>query len=401
MKILMVNKFLYPNGGSETYIFELGKQLQKIGHDVQFFGMEHRDRIVGNDVECYTSNMDFHNGKLQKIIYPFKIIYSFEARKKIRKVLKNFQPDVVHLNNINFQITPSIIDEIRRYEGKIKRKVQIIFTAHDYQWVCPNHMFKIPATGENCQRCLGGHFINCTKYKCIHKSRIKSMLGTIESYFYHTRRTYAKVDSIICPSQFLYEQFACNELLKKKLIVLPNFVKHEENMEFNKENYVLYFGRFAEEKGIVTLLEACKQLPEIPFVFAGNGSMETEVNALPNIKNVGFQNGEDLYKLISQAKFSIYPSEWYENCPFSVMESQIYGTPVIGARIGGIPELIKEGQTGELFESGNVVELKEKIERLWNDTEKCKQYSANCKNIHFDDVNEYCEKLLKVYSGSS
>ena len=167
MKILIVNKFLFPNGGSETYIFEIGKQLQKMGHEVQYFGMEHEGRIVGNHAESYTSDMDFHGGGLQKLLYPFKIIYSVEARKKIRIVLDDFKPDVVHLNNFNFQITPSIIYEVRKWEKKMGNKIPIIFTAHDYQWVCPNHMMMIPSTGELCFQCEGAKFGQCTRNKCI------------------------------------------------------------------------------------------------------------------------------------------------------------------------------------------------------------------------------------------
>ena len=118
MRILIVNKFLYPNGGSETYIFKIGQQLQKMGHEVQYFGMEHENRIVGNRVESYTRNMNLKDMKLNKILYPFQIIYSSEARKKIRLVLDDFQPDVVHLNNFNFQLTPSILYEIRKYENR-------------------------------------------------------------------------------------------------------------------------------------------------------------------------------------------------------------------------------------------------------------------------------------------
>ena len=154
MKILMVNKFLHPNGGSETYIFELGKYLNTNGHEVQFFGMEHPDRVVGNHAESYTADMDFHTGKWQRLLYPFKILYSTEARKKIRRVLWDFKPDVVHLNNINFQLTPSIIYEVRKYEKKRGKKVPLVYTAHDYQWICPNHMLRIPSTGEMCNRCM-------------------------------------------------------------------------------------------------------------------------------------------------------------------------------------------------------------------------------------------------------
>ena len=116
MRILIVNKFLYPNGGSETYIFELGKELERQGHGVEYFGMEHEGRIVGNHAESYTSPMDFHSSGISRLLYPFRILYSREARKKIRKVLEDFKPDIVHLNNFNFQITPSVIYEIRKFE---------------------------------------------------------------------------------------------------------------------------------------------------------------------------------------------------------------------------------------------------------------------------------------------
>lgn len=399
MKVLMVNKFLYPNGGSETYIFEIGKQLQKMGHEVQYFGMEHEGRIVGNNAESYTSNMDFHTGKLAKLLYPFKIIYSKEARQKIRVVLDDFKPDVVHLNNINFQITPSILYEIKDFEKQTGNKVRIVATAHDYQWICPNHMLYIPHKEEICERCTSGKFGNCAKHNCIHNSKVKSILGTIESCFYHMRKTYDLIDVIICPSEFMKRQLSKDKVLADKLIAMHNFVAVEtqndepSEQETVKGDYALYFGRFSKEKGIETLLKVCEQLPEISFVFAGSGPLEDKVNQINNIKNAGFQTGDALKELIQKARFSIYPSEWYENCPFSVMESIMYGTPVIGADIGGIPELIREGVDGELFESGNVEGLKEKIQLLWLDKEKQKRYSESGLKVAFDTVEEYCKKL--------
>ena len=176
MKILMINKFLHPNGGSETYIFKLGECLKEYGNEVQYFGMEHENRCVGNNVGAYTSNMDFHGGsKLSKITYPVKTIYSIEARKKIRKVLDDFQPDVCHLNNFNYQLTPSIILEINKWRKENRKTCKIVFTAHDYNLVCPNHMLNNPLTHENCESCLGGHFKNCIKGKCIHSSTAKSI----------------------------------------------------------------------------------------------------------------------------------------------------------------------------------------------------------------------------------
>lgn len=398
MKILMVNKFLHPNGGSETYIFKLGDVLKAHGHEVQYFGMEHEGRCVGNAVNVYTSDMDFHHGgKLSKLTYPIKTIYSLEARKKIRLVLDNFQPDVVHLNNFNYQLTPSVILEVQAWKKATGHKCKIVFTAHDYQLVCPNHMLNNPNIHKNCEKCLGRHFINCTKGRCIHGSTAKSVIGTLESYFWKWKGVYKEIDTMICCSEFMKTKLDTNPVFAAKTIALHNFIDNVQWKETHKKDYVLYFGRFSEEKGIGTLIQVCRELPDIPFIFAGSGPLEETINSVPNIRNVGFQKGVELEKLIREARFSIYPSEWYENCPFSVMESQMYGTPVLGADIGGIPELIQVGKTGELFESGSADDLKAKILTMWQEKEKVSTYSNNCKNINFDTVTEYCEKMMEIY----
>ncbi len=394
MKVLMINKFLYPNGGSETYIFKLGECLEEQGHEVQYFGMDHEKRTVGNRVNAYTTNMDFHNGsKLAKLTYPLKTIYSTEARKKIRLVLDDFKPDVCHLNNFNYQLTPSIILEIVKWRKQTGHKCKIVFTAHDSNLVCPNHLLKNPNTGELCEKCLSGKFFHCTKGKCVHGSTAKSMIAMTEAYFWKWNGVYKYIDTIICCSEFMKKVLDSNPLFKTKTVAIHNFVDNVEWKEVEKKDYALYFGRYSEEKGIGTLIQVCQELPDVQFVFAGTGPLEEELNNIPNIRNVGFKTGEELEKLIREARFSIYPSEWYENCPFSVMESQMYGTPVLGANIGGIPELIQVGQTGKLFESGSLVDLKDKVCELWNDKELTEKYSQNCRNIGFDTIEEYAKAI--------
>lgn len=399
MKVLIVNKFLYPNGGSETYIFKTGEELQKKGHEVQYFGMEHTNRIVGNHAECYTTNMDFHTNKLTKVLYPFKIIYSAEARKKIGIVLRDFRPDVVHLNNFNFQLTPSILYEVRKYEREEKKRVKIIYTAHDSQLVCPDHLMQQYLTQERCDRCVTGSPWNCAKNKCIHGSLSKSIIGSLEAWIYRTLKAYRMIDVIICPSDFLKKQLDhCREIAGKTL-VMHNFIDIPDSKEEKKDDrkYVLYFGRYSKEKGMETLLQVCQGLPEIPFVFAGNGPLEEKVNDVDNIENKGFQSGEKLYSLIRNAQFTIFPSECNENCPFSVMESIAEGIPVIGSDIGGVPELISDGQNGFLVAPGNAEELKSKISCLWNDDDKLKIMKNNCKNTKYDSLSEYCDKLVELY----
>ena len=240
MRVLIINKFLYPNGGSETYIFKLGEALEQHGHEVQYFGMEHEGRCVGNRVNAYTSDMDFHGGsKLSKLTYPIKTIYSKEARVQLRKVLDDFKPDVCHLNNFNYQLTPSIILEIVKWRKETGRDCKIIFTAHDYQLVCPNHMLNNPNTHQNCEKCLGGHFVNCMKGKCIHGSTAKSAIGMMEAEFWKWKDTYKYIDTMICCSEFMKSKMDSNPLFATKTVAMHNFIDKVDwkETEKNQSNF--------------------------------------------------------------------------------------------------------------------------------------------------------------------
>ena len=302
-----------------------------------------------------------------------------------------------HINNFNYQLTPSIILEINKWRKEADKKCKIVFTAHDYQLVCPNHMCNNPISHENCEKCLGGHFLNCTKGKCIHGSIAKSVIGTVEASFWNTLGVYKYIDVMVCCSEFMKTKMDSNPMFATKTITLRNFIDEVERKDVKKRDYVLYFGRFSTEKGIGTLIEVCKELPEVQFIFAGTGPLEEDIKGVVNINNVGFKTGDELETLIREARFSIYPSEWYENGPFSVMESQMYGTPVVGANIGGIPELIQPGITGELFESGNKEALKKVICDLWNDKDRLIRYAKACREVQFDTIEDYYKKIMSIY----
>ena len=393
MKILMINKFLYPRGGAETYMFKVGEELVKHGHVVEYFGMYDEKNIVGNKNQLYAENVDFHEKRLSSITYPFKIIYSNENRKKLKKILDRFQPDIVHLNNINFQLTPAIIDEI--YEHQIP----IIQTVHDLQMLCPNHlMFQ---DFKPCEKCKTGNYLECIKHKCIHDSLPKSIIGSFESYLYHYIDTYSKVSHYICPSKFIENKLLeYNSIYENKTTFIQNFIELPKlDTTLKKKNYVLYFGRFYEEKGIRLLVDTIKQCPTIPFIFAGDGPLKNLLNDIPNLTYLGFKNGTELQNLIQQAMFSVYPSIWYENCPLSVLESEALGTPVITSSLGGIPELIEENKTGKVVENMTVNNLKEVITSTYYNQTLLDTMSKNCieKRNTLISIDKYCEKLLKIY----
>ena len=282
MKILLVNKYLYRKGGAETYFIKLGEYLKSLGNEVEYFGMADERNCVGNRVEAYTENIDFHKKSLKHITYPFKIIYSVNARKQIRKVLSDFKPDVVHLNNFNYQLTPSIIYEIK------KHNIPIVYTAHDVQLVCPNHKLKNDYTDGLCRKCDGGKYFECVKNNCVHSSKIRSILGAVEAWYYKLRHTYKMIDLTVCPSEFMEKEISRNDDINGRTVTMYNFIDEIKPLGAECENYVLYFGRYSEEKGISNLVKAAKKLSNIPFVFAGKGELENEVNSADNIKNVGF-----------------------------------------------------------------------------------------------------------------
>ncbi len=396
MRVLLVNKFLYPKGGAETYVFKLGEMLEAKGHEVEYFGLENEKNIVGNSAGAYVSDMDFSKGVSKNLTAPFRIIYSNEARRKLRKVLRDFKPDIVHLNNIQFHLTPSIIIEANKFRKKTKSDLKIIYTAHDYQLICPSHGL-FDREIRVCEKCLGGNYTHCLRTKCVKGSFMKSLLGMMDAYIWKISKAYSYIDTIICPSRFLKDKLDTQKRFADKTIALHNFIEDRTGDITEKDNYILEFGHLSRDKGTNTLLEVAKRMPDEKFVFAGYGAAVEDMKDIPNTEYVGFKTGDELSNLIRRAKCSVYPSEWYENCPFSVIESQMFRTPVICSRMGGIPELLQENKTGLLFEAGNADDLKEKLEYFLYTPDVAESFTRNCKDVVFETPETYYNKLIQIY----
>ena len=397
MKILMVNKFLYPRGGSESYMLSLGKHFEKLGHEVSYFGMYDKKNTVGNSLGLYTSNMDFHTNSLNRFLYPFKIIFSFETMKKIGQVIDDFKPDIVHMNNINFQLTPSLIYAVK------KRKIPLVQTVHDYQMICPNHLLYNFEKNKPCEKCLGGSYINCLKNKCIHSSKVKSILGIIEAKFYSMLKTYKKVDLFICPSNFLENKLLNSKsYYKGKTYTIHNFIdkKTFSKTDEKKENYIIFVGRLSKEKGVENLAKIAKLLPEYTFLVAGNGPDEDFLKNIENVKLLGFLTGEKLTEVMGNARALILPSVCYENCPLSILEAHSMGVPVITMNKGGMAELVKDSVTGTLLDESDLQGMVEKIKMTMEDETYYMSLISNIQNEKEKilDIDSYCNILLEKYN---
>ena len=391
MRILFVNKFLYPRGGAEAYCLDLSRELTARGHEVQFFGMQDEKNVVGNAAGLYAKPMDFHAPGAQKLLYPFRILYSTDAKKKALRLIDQFRPDVAHVNNFSFHLTPSILEAFR------ERGVPVVMTAHDYQLVCPNHLLYIPSSGDLCRDCVEKPSLRCISRGCIHGSALRSALGYLEAQIYRRRDSYDAIDLILCPSRFMQEILSRQKRFAEKTIFLRNYCKpFGGGKKAEKGSYVLFFGRLSAEKGILNLLEAAKALPDIPFVIAGDGPLRDLVQTCANVRYTGFKSGAELEELVRGARFTVCPSVCYENCPLSVIESQQLGTPCLVTGIGGMKELA--GEECRVPEP-TADALVRAVRALYDSDEMLKKASDELENrVHsYPSLSSYADRLEEIY----
>jgi len=399
MKVLQVNKFLYVKGGSEVYLFSLIERLKKSGHSVAEFAMKDDLNRNSNWAEYFVEDIDYDTKVLrEKINHAAKVVYSLEAKRKIAKVLDEFEPELVHLHIFQHQLSSSILPEIK------KRKIPIVYTAHDLKSVCPN--YKMLTHGKVCERCKGHRYYNCIRSKCTKDSYVKSLVNVVEMYGQLFWKHYDLIDLIITPSDFYRKKLVEFRFSERKVIHIPNCVDVERCVpKFQHEDYCLFLGRLSEEKGIETLVEAMKTVKNGKLIIVGTGPLEKELSRkiesenIRGVKLVGFKTDDDLKALIQNAMCTILPSAWYENGPMSLLESFAYGKPVIGSNIGGIPEHIEDGIDGFLFECGNADDLADRISKMFADPDKAIEMGKNARkkveNLY--SIETHMERLLRVY----
>lgn len=410
MNILQVNKFHYLRGGSERVYFGTADILEKHGHTVKFYSMTHPENIPCETSNYFMPDVDLttnDGNPMSQLKIALRILYSFEAKKRLSHVLDQYPVEIAHLHNIHHQISPSILHEFKR------RKIPIVMTLHDYKMVCGS--YSLMADGKICEDCHGGKYFKAIHKRCIKGSRAKSALAAVEMYLHHTLLDiYGAVDVFISPSLFLKNKL--KEMgFKKPIIHVPNFVMNFEGVENKREDNgndreksFVYFGRLSPEKGLSTLIKAVKILQakdgsKIKVKIIGEGPLksvlEKSTEGIRNVQFFGYMRGQALYHEIKKSTVVVLPSEWYENNPLSILEAFALGKPVIGARIGGIPELVKNNVTGLTFEPGNVGDLIEKITVMLGSSERIIRMGENARLFVEQELNaeKYYQKLMKIY----
>lgn len=401
--ILQINKYHYRRAGAESYYFDLSDLLRSKGHRVVNFSMKHKENVPSEFSNYFVSNVDISKTQfdLTGLKKAARIIYSFEAKDKIEKLIKDTKPDIAHIHNIYHQISPSILPVLK------KRGIPVVMSIHDFKLLSPNYSFL--CNGEVCEH--RHSYYKEVLHKSIKDSYIASAWCALEAYVHNFLKIYKNnIDLFLAPCEFMKNKFIEYGFDENKIKVLPYTLDLEKYQDLslppNSEKYILYLGRLSVEKGIGVLIEAMKKVKgNIKLKIMGDGSMlkslklKVKNEKLPNIEFTGFKEGDELKRITAGSLFVVLPVIRYENSPLVIYESMALGKPVIGSRMGGIPELIQDGMTGLLFEAGNADELAGKINFLLNDEEKIKQMSERAKNASKKfGFEEHYRKIMDIYS---
>ncbi|QQG52832.1 MAG: glycosyltransferase [Candidatus Falkowbacteria bacterium] len=368
MRILQVNKFHYARGGADKYYLSLGRALEASGNEVAYFSMRHPKNEATPYAKYFVSRLSFNEGGFKdKLKTPGRMIYSLEAKRKFKKLVVDFKPDIIHIHNIYHQISPSILDVAK------KAGIPVVMHVHDYKLICPN--YQLFAHGEICEACKPHKYYKCVQKKCFKDSRSKSFLAALEMYLHHSvLKIYERnISAFITPSTFMKSKLVEWGWPADKIKVIVNPFDAQMSLSSKEitpslEKYLLYFGRLSEEKGLKTLIEAAA-LTGTKLKFVGDGPQKIELDTLAkkinaDLEFLGFKSGEELKQIILKARTVVIPSIWHENMPLSLLEALNLGKVVIASNIGGIPEIIKDGENGLLFIPGDIQDLVRKINDL-------------------------------------
>lgn len=363
-RILLVNKFYYRRGGDCVCVLNLERLLRRNGHEVAIFAMDYSENEPTQWSRYFAPNVTFQGGAAEKIKMLKRTLGFDNLNDSFKKLLDDFRPDVVHFHNIHSYLSPSLAKTAKQHGATVT------WTLHDYKLLCPSYLCL--RNGKPCEKCLS-HPINVLAHRCMKDSLPASAIAWMESMRWNRKYIQRWVDTFISPSRFLADLMKKGKFDPDKITVLPNFL--DMNGETTRaitpaaqrEDYYCYVGRLSEEKGVRTLLKVAATLDR-EIRIAGDGPLLDELkeryDGYSTIKFLGRIGADEVTTLLGNARFSVVPSEWYENNPLSVIESLCAGTPAVGAEIGGIPELINDNN-GVTFRPGDESELAQAINSAW------------------------------------
>ncbi|MBT7007611.1 glycosyltransferase family 4 protein [Candidatus Falkowbacteria bacterium] len=396
MKVLLINKFYYVQSGVERVLFETKELLEKAGHEVVVFSMDNPKNEKSKQQKYFVPYVDFSNLK-KTFSKTARFFYYRKAARNLALLIKKEKPDIAHLHNVYHQLTYSVLKPLKKY------KIPTVLTLHDYHLISPN--YNLFHKGKVCEVVKKHSYYKAIFHRCVDNSFLKSIAGAISSYWHWLYRVEEKVDLFISPSNFLknkYKEFG----FKGKFEVVNNVVDLKDfEPSYPAGDYITFVGRLSEEKGLINLLKVMVHLPEINLKIAGDGPQEKElkkfviVHGLKNVEFLGYLEKAELQNVVKRSAFVVVPSIWYENYPMTAVEAMALGKPVVASDLGGLTEIVTDGQTGLLLFPGNQKVWQSAIKKLFSDKKLLEKMGKQARLFvqENNSSEQYYEKIIAVY----
>jgi glycosyltransferase involved in cell wall biosynthesis len=406
MKILIVNACHKITGGGDTYSMRLARAFQAFGHQPAFAAMGLADNLPAAGypffpLPCGLQSTTWKGASLaQKVRAYFNGIYNPGAKMAVQQAIRRFGPEVVHLQKIFYQLSPSVISAARECA------VPVVQTLHDFQIICASN--NLHARGRVCEECRGRRFHRILANKCYNDSWSNSWLAFSAKVAHSAAGLYpGELDRLVAPSQFLKQKVESFGIELPPIDHVPIcFDPPKVEPDFEPGRHILYLGRLVRHKGVLTLLKAMQKV-RTPLVLVGTGSelpavrAEIERHGLTHVRALGFCSDEVAQEMTRTCRFLVVPSEWYENQPAVALEAFSCGKAVLAANIGGLPEIVRPGM-GELFTAGQADELTEKLNALSSQPERLREMGRLAWSEGLEEFSpaRHVERLLRVYQSA-
>lgn len=368
LRVLMVNKYYYRRGGAEYYMLGLSDLLGSIGVDVVPFAMHDARNLPAATDRYFASHVDFEQpGRIGAARCAARMTYSLDARRGMRRLLDSQRVDIAHVHNLYHQLSPSVLAPIRA------RGIPIVMTVHDFKLVCP--AYNLMSNGQICDRCVGGSYVNAVTHRCNRGSLGGSILIGAETWLHDVLGLYREnVDIFLTPSRFARDLLIRQGYPSERIEVVPNFVDRRRFAAAEPAgDRFLYAGRLSEEKGADVLIRAVAG-SRLKVSIAGSGPDEERLRSLARalhspVEFLGQLDAGRLAEEMGRSRAVVLPSRCIENCPLVVLEAFAAGRPVVASAVGGVPELVTDGENGLLVPPGDADSLRGALDTLGDSPE--------------------------------
>jgi len=388
MRILIAHNRYQQSGGEDAVAMSEVQLLKERGHDVEYYEK---------------SNAEYNNtSTINRIKQLSQIKWSKKSYRDFRATIRAFRPNIVHFHNIFFVLTPSV------YQACYDEGVPVVHSLHNFRLLCSNGLFL--RNNQVCEECQEKKSLwRGVRYGCYKNSKIITMV-VVRMLDYHWKKgTWSTlVDSYIMATEFGRQKYIAAGIPAEKIFIKPHFFPVHPTKKVKRDEYALFVGRISEEKGSEILIKAWKKISDLPLKIIGDGvgwqnlkqyAIEENIN---NVEFLGFVSSEECHSYLRGAKFLILPSICYENFPRIVAEAYASGVPILASHLGGMPEFVKDKETGLLFEAGDPDDLAVKVKELINNEDELSRMRKNIEHRYEQkyspDVNY--EILMDIYQAT-